>query len=108
MKKPKSLLEALEITLTTAKDLKKLGVKVKITPRPVSPKELKEMDIKVTKKELPVDKWCHVGLQAKTDTQWESIMEAGSILNDLGISFGTGTGFGQRDWELDWSFSLQK
>ncbi len=29
-------------------------------------------------------------------------------LSLVGIGFDTGAGFGQRDWELDWSFSYDK
>jgi len=33
----------------------------------------------------------------------EKILEMEKILHEVGISFDTGTGFGCRDWQWDWS-----
>lgn len=106
MKKPKTIVEALEITLSTVKELKKEGVKVDIMPHTLDPEG--NVEVTVTSKNLPIEKWCHVGLRCFTPTQQRLLQNSEDNLHKLGISFDTGSGFGQRDWELDWSFALQK
>ena len=37
------------------------------------------------------------------DDMLDRAFEAQAALSELGVGFDTGTGFGWRDWELDWS-----
>ncbi len=79
--------------------LQKAGVKVYIT------KVVSDEEEEVGR--LPKDKWVSVRLAGKTDEQVDMMWEEESKLWNLGINFDTGTGFGGRDWELDWSFSVK-
>ena len=46
-----------------------------------------------------------IDMSMKTLEQREKIYQAEMLLREAGISFDTGSGGGNRDWELDWSLS---
>ena len=52
--------------------------------------------------------WIHASFLIKNESQFEIIFKKQKELLDLGISFDTGYGGGERDWELDWSFKYKK
>lgn len=53
---------------------------------------------------LPKQLWVHVSWIPKSDEEWNKVFEFEKILP---YTFDTGAGFGQRDWELDWSFHFK-
>ena len=60
---------------------------------------------------LPVELWRHVTIYPTNEEQFNHVMNLTSTLyNEHGISFDTGYCFGDggRDWELDWSFSVEE
>jgi hypothetical protein len=52
-------------------------------------------------------KWIKVVFMPTSPHQIQMIREAAEKLAWNGITFDTGGGCGQRDWELDWSFSVK-
>jgi hypothetical protein len=54
--------------------------------------------------QIPKKFWKSVGITCSGD-ELDIVFEEEMRLADLGIVFDTGYGFGQRDWELDWSLS---
>lgn len=44
-----------------------------------------------------------IGLRLSTKDQFNKLAEVERLLSELGVAFDTGYGFGQRDWEWDWS-----
>lgn len=55
------------------------------------------------------EKDCEVGIHFDmtklTKEQIEKLWQAETLLHEIGVSFDTGAGCGQRDWEWDWSLS---
>lgn len=96
-----TLLEAFELTLSKVKELEDSGIKVKRVPSHNNDYYNLNED-----SSLPKDKWCAVSFTCSSQEQMNKLHEVERILGDQGIGFDTGAGFGSRDWELDWSFSL--
>ncbi len=57
---------------------------------------------------LPVDKWVRFEFKIDNEIQLLKIKEAGDYLGEAGISFDTGGTTGSRDWEVDWSLSVDE
>jgi len=57
---------------------------------------------------LPVDKWVRFDFKIENEIQLLKIKEAGDYLGEAGISFDTGGMIGSRDWEIDWSLSVDE
>lgn len=53
----------------------------------------------------PSDVEVYIGIPLKSREQLQYILEAEKLLEKAGITFDTGTGFGFRDWQFDWSLS---
>ena len=97
------VLNAYEIALEKLEELKEEGIKVKMIPsRSRSDKDA--IEEYSTPENLPADKWYHVTLEFKNETQRIKIIEAANYLGMCGITFDSGGWSNYRDWELDWSF----
>lgn len=59
---------------------------------------------------LPPTHWWHVTFRCDTPEKTQIVFEAKRALGWKGINFDTGGGvgvsYGERDWEIDWSFHL--
>jgi len=59
------------------------------------------------KKEFPLDNEVEVGIHFNISTmseeQLDKLFKVEQLLRELGVSFDTGAGNGERDWEWDWS-----
>jgi hypothetical protein len=59
------------------------------------------------KKEFPLDNEVEVGIHfdisSMSKEHLDKLFQAERLLRELGISFDTGAGGGERDWEWDWS-----
>ncbi len=80
------------------------GIEVRIRP---TNSRADEKAIEKYKDGLPAERWVHASFRVKDRSELDSVFEAGDRLREKGIYFDTGGCKGQRDWELDWSFSLE-
>ncbi len=99
--------EAYELALSKLDELKQFGIKVeKVSSRS---KEDKRLARKYGTKSnhLVPSLWSHVSLIADSQDQIDAIWKARVFLNQQGICFDAGSGFGQFDWEFDWSFHVR-
>lgn len=46
-----------------------------------------------------------IPMSGLTDEQRRAVYDADALLRSAGVCFDTGSGFGARDWELDWSLT---
>lgn len=56
---------------------------------------------------LPRSEWKHAQIELRSMDDLEDCFQEERMLWVKGITFDTGTGFGCRDWELDWSVSVE-
>ena len=100
-------IEAFEFTLTKVWELKESGIEVKI--KPSCSRDNKDLEKKYSGPDrVPAEKWLFVSFHIKNGNESKKIFEMGQYLAMCGICFDTGGCSGQRDWELDWSFSYKK
>jgi|LakMenEpi03Aug12_release.lakeMendotaPanAssembly.Ray.scaffolds.fasta_scaffold318702_4 hypothetical protein len=54
---------------------------------------------------LPVDKWVHVSFYTgRKENDLQTVLDTEYLFRMMGITFDTGYGIEERDWELDWCF----
>lgn len=96
--------EALLFTLSKVDELRELGIEV--INKPYSFKDNPETIVNYNKPEnIKHNLWIQISFKTKNKIHFEKIREAMHYLRICGITFDTGGCNGQRDWELDWSFS---
>ena len=100
-------INAFEFTLTKVWELKESGIEVIIKPSRSS--ENKDIAKRYSGTDrVPAEKWLHVTFHIKNGNESKKVLEMAQYLAMCGICFDTGGCSGQRDWELDWSFSYKK
>jgi len=100
-------LDAYNIALNKVKELENSGIKVVIKPSKSRSNEdtIKKYD---RADRVSPDKWIYVSFKTNDKIEISKIFDAATYLSMCGISFDTGGCCGQRDWELDWSFSYEE
>ena len=99
--------EAYELTLKAVTSLESAGIAVKITPSQ-SRTDLELIQKYNQPERVAPEKWVSVALFPKTQAEAQLILKKARNLGRLGIAFDTGgEPNGQRDWELDFSFSYR-
>lgn len=97
---------AFALALSYIEDLKRQGIRVKITAytHEESPeKTMRDTDWDA-RHNASSELWCHVSLHP-ADTEEEDLIErVRDELSDRGIGFDSGRCDNTIDWELDWSF----
>lgn len=103
-----TLEEAYDKIFKIIDELKDSGIKVTI--RKSDSRNDTELITKYSKKSndrLPPERWCHVEFTPHSEKDRKLIFKkAIELAEDYGISFDTGSGFGNVDWEIDWSFHI--
>jgi len=54
-------------------------------------------------RENEVEVGIHFDMSVMTNKQLDKLFQAEQLLNDIGITFDTSVGGGERDWDWDWS-----
>ena len=88
--------------MNTIQQIKDTGIEIKISPTNDNKEDKNSEDI------LSRELWKHVTFCPVTDLQRDLIYQNSIRLNQLGILFDTGQGFGNIDWEIDWSLRIEK
>ena len=99
-----NVLEAYQIALDKITELENSGIEVKMKKTGKSLEESPDSKYDLPDR-LPRDLYLHVSFVPKSEDAWDAVFAAGMELAKKGISFDTGAGGGERDWELDWSFN---
>jgi hypothetical protein len=100
------VLEAFDFTLRQISELKSNGIEVKIMES-YSKKDEDAVDKYSTPGVLPAREWITVSFKVMSNRDLILIKKSESQIRQIyGINFDTGFGGGFRDWELDWSFSI--
>lgn len=103
-----TLQEAYDLTMQKLNALKEAGLVVEITPSNPHASSISKYGNRPDR--LPVSQWQHVGIQMPDEKSCNLARKAEADLRELGISFDTGYYLLPptcRDWELDWSFSIE-
>ncbi len=98
-----TILEAYEIGMAIVAELEASGIPVKKVF--TGQREHNKNSKYLTPDRLPLDKYLHISFIPRNEDDWTAIFAAGDELYKQGISFDSGAGGGERDWEFDWSFA---
>jgi len=89
--------------MNVIQQIKDIGIKVEISSNESPNEDL----VKKYKNRLQPELWRHVTFYPVTNLQKDLIYQYSIKLNEMGILFDIGQGFGGINWKIDWSLRIK-